>query len=83
MPSWELFASQPAGYREQVLPPGMPRLGVEAAGPFGWCAWADDVVSLDRFGASAPAQALFREFGFTPENVAARAQRLLTQRGGS
>ncbi len=83
MPCWELFESQPAGYREQVLPPGMPRLGVEAAGSFGWCAWVDDVVSLDRFGASAPAQALFREFGFTPQNVAARARRLLAQRGRS
>ncbi|HZC98681.1 MAG TPA: transketolase [Actinomycetes bacterium] len=83
MPCWELFESQPAGYREQVLPPEVPRLGVEAAGPFGWCAWADDVVSLDRFGASAPAQALFREFGFTPENVAARARRLLGHRGRS
>jgi transketolase len=58
MPCWELFASQPAGYRQRVLPPGLPRLGVEAAGPFGWCAWVDDVVSLDRFGASAPAQVL-------------------------
>ena len=83
MPCWELFASQPAGYRQQVLPPGVPRLGVEAAGPFGWCAWADDVVCLDRFGASAPAQALFGEFGFTPEHVAARARRLLAQRGRS
>jgi transketolase len=83
MPCWELFESQPAGYREQVLPPGVPRLGVEAAGPLGWCAWADDVVSLDRFGASAPAPALFREFGFTPESVAARARRLLASRGGS
>jgi transketolase len=83
MPCWELFEAQLAGYQEQVLPPGVPRLGVEAAGPFGWCAWADDVVSLDRFGASAPAQALFGEFGFTAENVAARAWRLLAQRGGS
>jgi transketolase len=83
MPCWELFESQPAGYQQQVLPPGVPRLGVEAAGPFGWCAWADDVVSLDRFGASAPAQALFGEFGFTPENVAARARGLLARRGGS
>jgi transketolase len=61
----------------------VPRLGVEAAGPFGWCAWTDDVVALDRFGASAPAPVLFGEFGFTPENVAARARRLLAQRGRS
>lgn len=53
MPSWELFERQPPDYRAQVLPLGMLRLAVEAARGFGWCARADDVVSLDRFGASA------------------------------
>ncbi|MBA3629845.1 MAG: transketolase [Actinobacteria bacterium] len=83
MPCWELFESQLSAYRDQVLPPGVPRLGVEAARSFGWCTWVDDVVSLDRFGASAPAETLFGEFGFTPENVAQRARRLLADRGGS
>jgi transketolase len=83
MPSWELFEAQPPGYRDRVLPAGVPRLAVEAARALGWCAWADDVVSMDRFGASAPAEVLFREFGFTPENIAARARRLLADRGSS
>jgi transketolase len=81
MPCWERFEAQPPGHRQRVLPPDVPRLGVEAARAFGWPAWVDDVVSLDRFGASAPADVLFREFGFTPENVAARARRLLAERG--
>jgi transketolase len=81
MPCWELFEAQPPGYRQRVLPADVPRLGVEAARAFGWRDWADDVVSLDRFGASAPADVLFREFGFTPENVAARARWLLAKGG--
>ncbi|HEX6206777.1 MAG TPA: transketolase [Actinomycetota bacterium] len=77
MPSWELFEAQSEGYRDEVLPPGLPTLAIEAASGFGWRRWADDSVSLDRFGASAPAEVLFREFGFTPEQVAERARRLL------
>lgn len=76
MPSWELFERQPASYREEVLPHGIPRLAVEAGRSLGWCRWAEDVVSLDRFGASAPGEILFREFGFTPEHIAERARRL-------
>lgn len=80
MPSSELFEAQPDAYRDVVLTPGRPRLAVEAGRGLGWCAFADEVVSLERFGASAPAAVLFREFGFTAERVAARA-RALTQRG--
>jgi transketolase len=79
MPSWELFERQPPDYREQILPPGVRRLAVEAACGLGWRAWADDVVSLDRFGASAPAEVLFTELGFTPETVAERARGLLSR----
>ena len=53
-PSWELFAVQPDAYRDEVLPPGVPRLAVEAASSFGWERYADATVCLDRFGASAP-----------------------------
>ena len=72
-PSWELFALQPAPYRDEVLPPACPRLAVEAASSFGWERYADATVSIDHFGASAPGQVALDEFGFTPENVAARA----------
>jgi transketolase len=81
MPSWELFSTQPAAYREQVLPPHARRLAVEAGRDLGWCRWADDIVSLERFGASAPGEVLFRELGFTPENVANRAKELLREQG--
>lgn len=77
MPSWELFAAQPQSYREEVLPPGFPRLAVEAGATFGWCRWADAVVGIDRFGASAPGPTVLRELGITAERVAAGARELL------
>ena len=52
-------------------------LAVEAATSFGWARWADDSVSIDHFGASGPGQEVLDAFGFTPENVAARAAMLL------
>jgi transketolase len=85
MPSWELFAQQPQAYRDEVLPPSVTtRLAVEAASPLGWERWvgADgDVVGLNRFGASAPYQEVFKHLNFTPEFVAQRARDLL-ERGG-
>jgi transketolase len=77
MPSWDLFAAQPPDYRATVLPPGVPVLAVEAAASFGWERYADAVVAIDRFGASAPGTRVLEEFGYTPENVAARAVALL------
>jgi transketolase len=77
MPSWDLFAAQPLDYRRSVLPPGVPTLAVEAGSSFGWERYADAVVAIDRFGASAPGPTVLAELGFTPENVAARARALL------
>ena len=77
MPSWDLFEAQPYGYRDSVLPPGAPTLAVEAGVSMGWARYADDVVALDRFGASAPGDVAMAELGFTPEHVAARALALL------
>ena len=77
MPSWELFRAQPPAYRDEVLPPGVPRLAVEAASPMGWREWADDTVTLDRFGASAPGNVVFEKLGFTAEAVASKARGLL------
>jgi transketolase len=76
-PSWDLFAAQPAEYRSSVLPPGIPRLAVEAAASFGWERYADDSVSIDHFGASAPGARVLAEFGYTADNVAERARTLL------
>ncbi len=81
LPSFELFAEQPESYRDDVLPTGVPRLAVEAASSFGWAAYADDTVKLDRFGASAPGQVVMDKLGFNVENVA-RAGRELVRRAG-
>jgi transketolase len=75
--SWELFALQDQSYRDEVLPPGVPRLAVEAGSSFGWERYADDSVTFDHFGASAPGTQVLERFGYTPENVAERARALL------
>jgi transketolase len=80
-PSWELFAAQEAAYRESVLPASIAaRLAVEAGVGQGWEKWIGergDMISIERFGASAPLAVLQEEFGFTAENIAARAKSLI------
>jgi transketolase len=77
MPSWELFEEQPPTYRDQVLPRAVTaRVAIEAGVKLGWGRYVGDhgeVVGLDHFGASAPANVLFEKFGFTPENVVEKA----------
>jgi transketolase len=77
MPSWELFERTDDEYQEAVLPADIPALAVEAAASFGWSRWADDSVSIDRFGASAPGEEALAKLGYTPDNVAVRARELL------
>ncbi|MGE3621980.1 MAG: transketolase C-terminal domain-containing protein, partial [Acidimicrobiia bacterium] len=77
MPCWELFAGQPDEVQDEVLPPSVPTLAVEAGTTLGWERWADDAVGVDRFGASAPGSRVLAEYGFTAENVAARARELV------
>ncbi|NNN06609.1 MAG: transketolase [Elusimicrobia bacterium] len=85
MPSWELFEAQSPEYRESVLPPNVgARLSVEAGVTLGWRRYVGDrgdALGVDRFGASAPGAAVLREFGFTAENVCARAAALLKPSG--
>lgn len=76
MPSWELFEEQPPAYREKVLPPGTPTLAVEAGVTMGWRRYADDVIGVDSFGASAPGATVLKAYGFTVENVVDRAVKL-------
>jgi len=83
MPSWDLFEAQDESYREQVLPAGVPRLAVEAAVSFGWDRYADDTVSIDRFGASAPGPTVMTELGMTADHVVERARSLLDRNGRS
>ncbi len=81
MPCWERFEEQEAVYREAVLPPSVPaRVSVEAGSTFGWGRYVGDrgaSVGIDRFGASAPAERIFRELGITPEAVRDRAKSVL------
>ncbi len=76
-PSWELFEAQPAEYRASVLTPGVPALAVEAGASLGWDRYADAVIAIDHYGASAPGATVIAEFGFTPEHVVERARALL------
>ena len=81
MPSWELFDAEPREYRDAVLsPPISARLAVEAGASQGWHRYVGnrgDVLSVDRFGASAPGDVLLREYGLTVENVCRRALAML------
>ena len=81
MPSWELFEKQDDNYKQRVFPKGLKkRLAVEAASPMGWHRYTTDegdVLGMVRFGESAPAADLYKEFGFTVTNVVSKAKALL------
>jgi transketolase len=79
MPSWELFAAQAASYRDEVLPPGVPKISVEAASTFGWSRWVDSSIGIDSFGASGPAADVLAHFGITPDAVAERVEAALAE----
>jgi transketolase len=74
LPSWELFDAQPEEYRDEVLPPALTaRVAVEAAVSLGWHKYVGlrgGLVTLDRFGASAPGEVALEKLGFNVENVA-------------
>lgn len=76
MPSWERFEAAGRAYQAEVLPPEVPVLAVEAQTTFGWHRWADDVIGIDRFGASAPGDVVLRELGINVDNVVERAKAL-------
>ncbi len=80
LPSWKIFEEQTAEYRASVLLSGVPRLAIEAGSTLGWWKYVGldgAVIGLDRFGASAPAPRVLKELGFTAENVAATAKKVL------
>jgi transketolase len=80
LPSWHLFETQPAEYRDEVFPPGVPILAVEAGVTLGWRPYVGshiEVVGVDRFGASAPGDVVMREYGLSVENVRQRALTML------
>lgn len=81
MPSWELFEEQSTAYKETVLPKHVnARIAIEAASPMGWERYIGaqgDTVTLNHFGASAPAKTLFQQFGFTVDNIVEKAKKLV------
>lgn len=81
MPSWELFEEQSTAYKETVLPKHVSaRIAIEAASPMGWDRYIGaqgDTVTLNHFGASAPAKTLFQQFGFTVDNIVEKAKKLV------
>jgi len=83
MPCWELFAKQPAEYKAEVLPAVVKaRVAVEAGATFGWKEYVGDdgeVVGRDDFGASAPIKDLMTHFGFTVDNVVAKAREAISK----
>ena len=77
-PCWALFEKQVEGYRESVLPKNVTaRLAVEAGATFGWERYAKSMIGIDHYGASAPYKIIFENFGFTIENVVAKAKELV------
>ena len=79
--SMELFREQPQAYRDEVLPPDVRvRVAVEAAHPMAWWEWVGDrgdVVGMERFGASAPYERLYEEFGITAASIVRRTKALV------
>jgi transketolase len=87
MPSWHLFAQQDQAYRDLVLPPDVGvRVAVEAGSTFGWARWVGEggaAVGIDHFGASAPAETLYEQFGVTSDAVVAAARASLKKATGA
>ncbi len=78
MPSWEIFGRQDPDYRKEVLPDGIPVVGVEAGVSFGWDQWADRTVTIDQFGKSAPGDQVMQVLGISAAAIEAAARDLLT-----
>jgi len=83
MPSWELFSEQSEDYRESVFPKSIrARLAVEAGSGLGWEKWLGancDIISVDRFGSSAPGSLVLKQYGFTVENIVSKIENLLNR----
>ncbi|WP_368504131.1 transketolase [Alkalihalophilus sp. As8PL] len=83
MPSWDRFEAQPKSYKDEVISPNVKaRLGIEMGSSLGWAKYVGDhgdVLAIDQFGASAPGERIMQEYGFTVENVVAKAKVLLNK----
>ena len=80
-PSLELFAQQEKKWRDAVLPPGIPRVAIEAGHPMSWYRWVGDhgtVIGIETFGASAPAPKLYAEYGITAGRICEAVKALIS-----
>ena len=80
MPSWDVFEQQSEEYKQSVLPAGLPKVAVEAGVTLGWSRYTgseENVIGINKFGASAPGGTVLKEYGFTAENVANKVKSLL------
>jgi transketolase len=84
MPCWSLYDAQDAAYRAELLPEETLRVSIEAGTTLGWERYIGPrglAIGLDRFGASAPAEDLFKRFGFTAEAIVPRILAALASQG--
>ena len=80
LPCWNIFDTQPEDYKNKVLPEDIPMLAIEAGSPLGWRPYVGphiDVIGVDQFGASAPGEIVYREYGFSVDNVRKHVMALL------
>lgn len=80
MPSWDTFEMQSADYKASVLPEGLPKIAVEAGVTLGWSRYTgseDNVLGINRFGASAPGDVMMEKYGFTVENLVSKVKSVL------
>ncbi|MGQ9604048.1 MAG: transketolase [bacterium] len=76
MPSWELFEKQPVGYKKKILRTDIPRIAIEAGVGTGWERYIvpeGEIISINRFGASAPGEIVYHRYGFNPQAIAQKA----------
>jgi transketolase len=81
LPSWDLFDTQPVEYKNSILPPGVKvRISIEAAATLGWRKYVGDngiAIGIDRFGASAPYQEIYKNLGLTAQDMVNEAEKIL------
>jgi transketolase len=80
MPSWELFDKQPEDYRKEIFPESVPKVAIEAGVRQGWDKYVGtngEVISIDKFGASAPYKIIYQEYGLTCEAMVKVAKKIL------
>lgn len=76
LPDWYTFGKQSDDYRLSVIPDGVPVLSVEVMSTVGWASYAHESFGINRFGASGPYKDVYKFFGFTPEGIAEKAQKV-------